>query len=328
MKISVIVPVYNTSDYLVKCLDSLVNQTLDELEIIVVNDGSTDNSQEIIDDYASQYSNIKAFQKPNGGLSDARNFGIEKAKGEFIGFVDSDDFVDEKMFEIMYGLAKKHDSEIVFCDLEKVNENGEAFRDLPQSPQLPEKINLEEDFTIFGEMSCFACNKIFKSELFEQDKFIRGIHFEDIELIPKLILKSKVIAKINEPFYKYFERQNSITRSHTEKGLDMFTAVENVKNAFEQSEYSHYKNELERFLILQAFYSFVAYTAYVKDNSLKKTMLDQLSAKMNSFGINKLKILKYRRFGRNYFFSLPPKKQIYYLLVLIHKNLIFNFGAK
>ena len=328
MKVSVIVPVYNTSEYLAKCLGSLVSQALNELEIIVVNDGSTDDSQKIIDEFVAKSDKIKAFQKPNGGLSDARNFGIEKATGEFIGFVDSDDFVDEKMFETLYSLAQKHDAEIAFCDLEKVNEKGEAFRGLPQSPQLPEKINLEEDLTIFGEMSCFACNKIFKRELFEHEEFIQGIHFEDIELIPKLILKSKVIAKTNQPFYKYFERQNSITKSHTEKGLDMFTAVENVKNTFEQSDYCHNEDELERFLILQAFYSFAAYVAYVKDHSLKKKMLNQLSVKLNSFGINKLKILKYKRFGRNYFFSLPLKKQIYYLLVLIQQNSIFNFRTK
>src|SRR5690606_2219032 len=227
MKISVSVPVYNTEKYLPNCLQSLVEQNLDEMEIIVMNDGSTDNSQKIIDEFSSEFPQIKSYQKPNGGLSDARNFGIEKAGGAFIGFVDSDDFVDKTMFEKMYALAEKHRAEIVFCDLIKVDENGNEIRKLPQSPHLPDKIELEKHFEIFGEMSCFACNKIFKKSLFNNVQFRVGIHFEDVELIPKLMLNSTIAAKIDQPFYHYFERTDSITKTHTEKGLDMFRAIEN-----------------------------------------------------------------------------------------------------
>ncbi len=322
MKVSVIVPVYNTSRYLAKCLNSLLDQTLDELEIIVVNDGSTDNSQEIIDEFSKKSNKIKAFQKPNGGLSDARNFGLEKAEGDFIGFVDSDDYVSAEMFEQMYEKAMEHDAEIVLCDLEKVNERGEAFRELPQSPQLPEKIVLENDFTIFGEMACFACNKLFKKELFEKHRFRKGIHFEDIELIPKLVLESKIIAKINEPFYKYFERRDSITKTHTRKGLDMFLAIESVKEAFDKSLYSKRREEFERFFIFQGYYSFLAYVAFVRDKKLKKEMLNELDKELSKYHISKIKILGYKRFAVNYLFSLPLKKQIYYLMGFIYPKLI------
>ena len=322
MKVSVIVPVYNTSKYLVKCFDSLLAQTLGELEIIVVNDGSTDDSQKIIDEFASKSDKIKAFEKPNGGLSDARNFGIERASGEFIGFVDSDDYVSAEMFERMYEKALEHDAEIVLCDLEKVNEKGEAFRDLPQSPQLPEKIELEKDFTIFGEMACFACNKLFRKELFEKHKFKKGIHFEDIELIPKLVLDSKIIVKINEPFYKYFERQDSITKTHTRKGFDMFLAIKNVKEAFDKSEYSRFQEDFDRFFIFQGYYSYLAYVAYVKDKKLKKEMLDELARQLTFYEISKIKIFKYQRFAENYLFSLPMKKQVFYALSLLNRNLI------
>ncbi len=107
-KVSVIVPVYNVENYITKCLESLVSQTLQDMEIIIVNDGSTDNSQQIIDNFVKKYpEKIKAFIKDNGGLSDARNFGIDRAIGEFIGFVDSDDYVTPTMFEQMYLLGKK-----------------------------------------------------------------------------------------------------------------------------------------------------------------------------------------------------------------------------
>jgi glycosyltransferase involved in cell wall biosynthesis len=322
MKVSVIVPVYNTAQYLRKCLNSLVNQTLTDMEFIVVNDGSPDNSQEIIDEFTSKYSKIKGFIKPNGGLSDARNFGIEHASGEFIGFVDSDDYVSADMFERMYQKAMEHTADIVFCDLEKVNERGEAFRDLPQSPQLPERIELEKDFTIFGEMACFACNKLFKKELFQELRFRKGIHFEDIELIPQLLLKSKIIAKINEPFYKYFERQDSITKTHTQKGYDMFLAVKNVKEAFDASPYSKFQEDFNRFFMFQGYYSYLAYVAFVQDKKLKGEMLEELKRQMMHYKLSKSRIFNYRRFARNYLFSLPLKKQIFYLLSFIDLKLI------
>lgn len=322
MKVSVIVPVYNTSKYLSKCLDSLLVQTLDELEIIVVNDGSTDNSQEIIDEYVPKQSKIKAFEKPNGGLSDARNFGLEQASGDFIGFVDSDDYVSAEMFERMYEKAIEHEAEIVLCDLEKVNEKGEAFRDLPQSPQLPERIELEKDFTIFGEMACFACNKLFSAELFTKHQFQKGIHFEDIELIPKLVLDSKIIAKINEPFYKYFERQDSITKTHTRKGLDMFLAIQNVKEAFDKSDYNRFQEDFDRFFMFQGYYSYLAYVAFVKDKSLKKEMVEELVRQIENYTISKWRILNYKRFNENYLFSLPMKKRVYYVLSFANLKLI------
>ena len=105
-KISIIVPVYNTEKYLSKCLNSLIKQTYKDIEIIVVNDGSKDKSLEIAKKFAKQDNRIKVFNKENGGLSSARNFGIEKASGEYIGFVDSDDYIKENMFEILYNMIK------------------------------------------------------------------------------------------------------------------------------------------------------------------------------------------------------------------------------
>ncbi|TGN27133.1 glycosyltransferase [Empedobacter tilapiae] len=323
--LSVIVPVYNTEKYVSKCLDSILNQTLKDIEIIVINDGSKDNSQQIIDEYCKKDNRIKSTIKDNGGLSEARNVGIEKALGEFIAFVDSDDYIDLEMFEKMIDLAKKHQSEIVLCDLVKVDENGREFRYLPQSPQLLNKIVLKDDFTIFGEMSCFACNKIFKKSLFENHKFKLGIHFEDIELIPKLVLDSTIISKINEPLYKYFERENSITKTHTEKGLDMFLAVNEVTNYFYKSKYNTFVTELKRFQIIQGYYSYLAYVAYVKNKSLKIQLLNELNEFLKTCKLSKKEIRKYKRFDINYLNSLPLKKRIYYYISFINLQLLLKF---
>ena len=162
----------------------MVNQTLSEIEILVVNDGSTDNSQQIIDSFQERYpEKICSFWKENGGLSDARNYALDRVKGEFIGFVDSDDYVELTMFEEMYNLAKKHNAEMTICNLQKVDEEGRVAQKLPQIPNMPEKIELEENFSVFSDLSYFACNKLFRRDLFQDKRFKRGVHFEDIQLI-------------------------------------------------------------------------------------------------------------------------------------------------
>ena len=123
-KVSIIIPVYNVEKYLKKCLDSVVNQTLKDIEIIVVNDGSPDNSQKIIDEYAKKYSQIASYTKENGGLSDARNYGIKKSKGKYLAFIDSDDFIDHDMIKKMYNKAVKENLDIVVCNSVEVYENG------------------------------------------------------------------------------------------------------------------------------------------------------------------------------------------------------------
>ena len=315
IKISVIVPVYNVENYLRKCLYSLVNQTLQEIEILVVNDGSTDHSQEIIDEFQRNFpSKIKAFKKENGGLSDARNFGIAQAKGEYFGFVDSDDEVSPGMFEEMYLLAKKHEAEMVICNLQKVNEKGKIIRKLPQIPNMPEKIFLRENFSVFSDLSYFACNKIFKAELFNQKRFKKGVHFEDIQLIPQLLLNCKVVAHTENYHYQYLERSESISKTHTEKGLDILHAVEDVEIAFEKSQYAGEKNGLKNFQILEGIYTYLAYLAFVKNDEVYRELSLALKKFRTEKQISLTEILCYKRFGKNYLLYLPVKKKIFYLL--------------
>jgi glycosyltransferase involved in cell wall biosynthesis len=324
-KISIIVPVYNVEKYLARCLDSIVNQTIKEIEIILVNDGSKDNSQKIIEEYAKNDERIVVINKENGGLSDARNTGLDIALGEYIAFIDSDDFVDVEMLNQMYALGKKHQADVVFCGLVKVNEYGREFKPMPQSTQLNEKIELEKDFTFFGEMGCFACNKIYKKELFAIHRFQKGLHFEDVELIPKLILDSKIVAKSDSLFYKYFERQDSISQSFTAKGTDIFVAIDQVTDYFINKKNNSNLKELKRFQILMGFYSYLAYVARVKDKELKINMLELLEIKMKEYNISKKEIIQYKRFDKNYLFSINPLKIIFYLFVLIHKKWITYF---
>ena len=314
-KVSVIVPVYNVEKYLSKCIDSLVNQTLEDIQIIVVNDGSLDGSQQIIDHFVGKFpEKIKAFQKENGGLSDARNFGLERVTGEFIGFVDSDDYVNHSMFEEMYALAQKHSAEMVICNLQKVDETGKITQKLTQIPNMPEKIDLENHFSVFSDLSYFACNKIFKKDLFVDKRFKKGVHFEDIQLIPQLLLKCTTIAQTQNYHYHYLERTDSITKTHTEKGLDILKAADDVEQEFKYSKYAAKITDVKNFQILEGVYTFLAYLAFVKDEQTYRKMSSELKKYVKNKQISKTEILRYRRFGRNYLLSLPLKKQVYYVL--------------
>ncbi|GEN75908.1 glycosyltransferase family 2 protein [Chryseobacterium hagamense] len=314
-KVSVIVPVYNVEKYLAQCLDSLIHQTHQEIEILVVNDGSTDGSEEIIRKYARKYpGKIKPFSKKNGGLSDARNFGIDRATGDYLGFVDSDDYVDPSMFEELAGLAEKHQVKMVICNIQKVDQYGRVVQKLTQIPNMPEKIDLEKNFSVFSDLSYFACNKLFKKELFQEKRFKKQAHFEDIQLIPQLLLECKSIAQTQNFHYQYLERTDSITKTHTERGLDILKAIEDVEEVFKKSEYADRLDELKNFQIFEGVYSYLAYLAFVKNAETFTMMAQQLEHFMNHRKIKLKDILRYSRFDQNYLLSLPLKKKIFYLL--------------
>lgn len=315
MKISVIVPVYNVENYLVKCLESLVMQSYQDIEILVVNDGSTDGSEQIIRQYARKYPDkIKPFNKKNGGLSDARNFGIDYASGAYIGFVDSDDYVTADMFGEMVRLAEKHDVKMVICNIQKVDQNGRITQKLTQLPGMPEKIELEDKFSVFSDISYFACNKIFRKDLFEEKRFKKGAHFEDIQLIPQLLLECKAVAQTQKFHYQYLERTDSITKTHTERGLDILQAIKDVEICFSGSHYAQRHPELKNFQIFEGVYSFLAYLAFVKNKELFYRMSQELQVFVRERDIKLKDILLYNRFDKNYLLSLPVKKKIFYLL--------------
>ena len=172
IKVSVIVPVYNVEKFIDKCLNSLVKQSLKEIEIIVVNDGSPDNSQKIIDKYVKKYpEKVQSFIKENGGQGSARNIGIVKAKGEYISFVDSDDWLDLDALEKMYSLAKKDNSDIVICDMVDHYANYTIYH------------NCTKYNSVF-EVTPSACNKIFKKELIKDFRFFKNCSIRSITGTP------------------------------------------------------------------------------------------------------------------------------------------------
>ena len=261
-KVSVIVPVYNVEKYLDKCLNSLVNQTLKDLEIIVVNDGSPDNSQVIIDKYSKKYKNIKAYQKENGGLSDARNFGIKKAKGEYIAFLDSDDYVLENMYEVMYQKAKSGNFDMVVCNLNYVYEDKvvKAYSNL--------KDNTTDIKRTMLNIYPAAWNKIFKKKLFENGiEFKKGVWFEDVEFIYRLLPYIKSIGVTHEHFNQYVQREGSITSTSSQKIYHYIDNWNGIVEFYKQNKlYSKYKAELEYSYVRYLYATFIKQATIFDEN--------------------------------------------------------------
>ena len=205
-KLSVIIPVYNVEKYLSRCLDSIVNQTFKDMEIICVNDGSTDGSLKIMKKYAQKDDRIIIINHENMGLSETRNNALKKAKGEFVGFIDSDDWVDLDFFEVLLNLAEKEDSDIVMAGMKNVV--GEDISE-NQTPNLTAS-------TLKQKLDCLpngsTCDKIFKRDLFIQNKIVfpKGRFWEDNAVLLKLVFLSNLMSFTNKVSYYYFLREDSI----------------------------------------------------------------------------------------------------------------------
>lgn len=240
MKVSVIVPVYNSYNYLTKCLDSLVNQKLKDIEIIIVNDGSTDKSLDIINKYLKKYKNMSLYSKENGGLSDARNYGIKRAKGDYIAFLDSDDYIDSNMLKEMVDYAINKDLDIVVCDSINVYNNGK------QEYIKSNNHYSDDDIRNYIISPPMACIRLFKRNLFDKIEFKKGIFYEDLELTPRMVKLTKKIGFLEKGFYYYVHREGSIMKqkSFNDKLLDIFTVLEHnkkelIKDYHDEVEYMY-----------------------------------------------------------------------------------------
>lgn len=255
IKVSIVVPVYNVYDYIEKCLTSLAKQSIDDYEVIVVNDGSPDKSQDVIDQFVIKYPTIfKSFVKKNGGLSDARNYGIKKASGEYIGFIDGDDYADENMFKILYEKAKENNFDVVVCDVNYV---------------FPDKIktissNVLNDSidNLKGNMLNIypaAWNKIYKRSLFETGvSFKRNVWYEDVEFLYRIFPYIKSIGTVNIPLINYVQRENSIIKTFDKRLYNYIDNFNGIVDFYkEKGFYNEYYKELEYVYVRYLYSTFI-----------------------------------------------------------------------
>ncbi|WP_202117298.1 glycosyltransferase family 2 protein [Clostridium chromiireducens] len=315
INVSVIVPVYKTENYLEKCIHSIVNQNLDNIEIIIVNDGSPDNSENIIHKFSSKYSNIIYIKKENGGLSSARNMGLKYAKGEFIGFVDSDDYIDINMYSKMFNKAVKDNSDIVICDMKYdlkgkdiSNNKFEDFGILDRNETLLRYLN----HTYFRS---HAQNKIYKKELFNEVNFPEGKLFEDMATFYKLLHRSNRVSFINEKLYYYNQgNEESITKKKFNlKNLDLIYNSADMIDFFKENNYKSeiINGSIELYFfsvktLLDMLYSSKKNMENLEFNNMKKQVFKEINKDIYIEGLtlfyknNRCNLLKYHLYNLNY----------------------------
>lgn len=257
-KVSVIVPVYNVEGYLAKCLDSIIEQTIKDIEIILVNDGSTDQSRNIAGEYSNKDSRITIIDKVNGGLSSARNAGLDVVKGEFIAFIDSDDWLDCNMLDAMYNSAIENNGDIIVCNFKIIDESTykpteDRGFDFNNGVNFINEKNRSHYIYAYG-YGDNVCNKLYKKELILENniRFEKNeeIYSEDLLFNLYCSCHIKKVCAINKPFYNRLIRKGSITQSEKKELIKRYT---NLVSKFREYALANGKEKLVKDLLPRIF---------------------------------------------------------------------------
>lgn len=269
--VSIIVPVYNVEPYIETCIQSLIRQTMGNIEVILVDDGSTDRSGELCDQYAEADERIRVIHKQNGGLSSARNAGISAAKGEYLLFVDSDDYVSASLVEKTVSCAEQNQADVVVFDYQEIElcSGGKKTR----TSALPAgQVIHAESVPQLLLITPSACNKLYKRSFWEMTQIVypEGRNFEDLSVIPRILLQAgRVVYLEGDPLYFYVLREGSIMRSGAfEKGWEeRRKAISDVRNLLEEKGMEQqYKKELE-YLAFEHLYFVPSKEVVLKDRN-------------------------------------------------------------
>lgn len=289
-KLSVIVPCYNTKEYLPTCIKSIIANKVKDMEVILVNDGSKDDTLDVIKDYAKKYPKlIKYIDKKNGGLSDARNAGLKEALGNYVAFIDSDDYIDNDMLVKMINKALEGNFDIVTCDVKMIYPDHEIYVNPGYDHDL---LNKEEIKNVMYNFYPAACNKIYKIELFKKVKFKKDILYEDVEFIYRMLPSVNNIGVVSGVYYNYLQRENSITYTYNERLYDLVNNFDSIFEYYENNNiFLEYKDELEYVYVRYLFATFMKRLAKTKNKKLYKDgynyVIDKVKNKFPNYKQNK-----------------------------------------
>lgn len=309
-KISVIIPIYQVENFLRKCIETIVEQTYQNLEIILVDDGSKDNCPQICDEYARKDERIKVIHKENGGLSDARNVGIENATGDYLFFIDSDDWVEKDILSHLYIMLKENKADIAECQYEKVYQEQDIIENEKEKVMLLQPRQALENLAVENKINnIIICSKLYKSKLFREIRFPKGKIHEDEYTTYKLFYMANKIVVTNLKLYYYRQREGSIiVTKFNPKRLDVIQAYEERLKFYQKKDEKHlYKLEITKFLYI------LLYCYYHS----KKAKFDKQT-------IKNIKT-KYKKVYKQYCKVNPmiSKEKVKYGLIYLVPNLVF-----
>lgn len=318
--VSIVIPIYNVEKYLRRCLDSVIKQNTDlEYEIICINDGSKDACAEILSEYAKLYKNLKVIHKENTGLSDTRNIGVDLAQGEYIMFVDSDDFISENTIEEVYKYAKAHNSDVLIFDFARYIENIHGYQ-INTFPNICNRyrensFNVETaDSFVYRFVPVSAWAKLYKRELIKDIKFEKGLHYEDVPYWSLVYTSAKRVNYLNKFFYFYtLNRQDAIMSNKDERIFDVFKAFELAADTlksrgyfekFKNIHYAHFASNLVNYI-------------HIINADLRQELIDRI--KSCEFDLD------YNKFFEEDFFPMEKREMI--IIKFIRENNYENICA-
>ena len=273
-KVSIIVPVYNVEKYLGKCIDSILAQTFTDYELFLVDDGSPDNCGKICDEYAGKDGRIKVIHKENGGLSDARNVAIDIASGEYLSFIDSDDYVEPDMIESMYKALIETDSDVAVCGMDSFDENGRVTD--YYKPHEKRMVCKGEDRCEFLYQPS-ACNKLYKETIFEDLRFPKGRLYEDAYVFHYILEKAPSFVYTGKVSYHYYQRSQSIMRSdYTIRSTDIVDAVYDRAINLERMGYLKDANEASLAVYTRTALAYKKLDRRVPENKIRLKQIKRL----------------------------------------------------
>lgn len=228
-KVSVVVPIYKVEKYINRCIESILNQTYSNIEVILVNDGSPDNCGKIAERYSQIDNRVKVIHKNNGGLSDARNFGMKHVTGEYLIFVDSDDWIEQTMIEVLVNNCIKHKADVVQSAFYYAYEDklllDNRFHSRKEEPIILDNRTLMYELVKNEKVKNFAWGKLYKTKMILDITFEKGVLFEDVYWAYKVMHLVNKYLIIHEPLYNYFQRNDSIVTTYTSKNLDIIKGL-------------------------------------------------------------------------------------------------------
>lgn len=281
IKVSIIVPFYNVENYIEKCLQSLVNQTLEDIEILLVNDGSQDTSEVIAKQFAEKYPNkIIYLEKENGGLSDARNYAIPYAKGQYIAFLDSDDYVETNMYEEMYNKAKKEDLDYVECDF---------LWEYPDKTLESKGKQYNNKKEMFIHTRVVAWNKLIKREIVQNNhlEFPKGYRYEDVEFFYKLLPFIHHYGIVQKPLIHYVQRENSISNVQNTRTKEIIDVLGHVIEYYKENNlFEEYQKEIEYTYARYILCSSMLRMVMIEDKKERREIINMAWKSLNTQFVN------------------------------------------
>lgn len=298
-KISVIIPTYNRAKYLTKCLDSIFCQTLRDIEVILVDDGSTDNTEGIVRKYYDK--RLKYYKRTNHGIGSSRNFGIDNAIGDYICFVDSDDYISSDCLEKMYNKAIFEKLDFVICDFYNFYEDGTK-----------EQIHLK-DFdntsliktpSLICDINLGPCNKLMKRSIINNYRFPEDIKYEDMPFVVEVLKNAKNIGKVNEPLNYFLMDNKSETTVRDKKIFDIFKSLDLVIETLSENEFDESLKEL----VISKIVNYTIQQRYIKDKKVRDKFIDEAFIYIEKIDKNYKKNIYFKK--RNVFKSIIEKNKL------------------